>query len=549
MLSNIYIKNYILIDELEQSFSDGLNIITGETGAGKSILINAIDIAFGAKAGKEVIKTGADKAIIELSLKNNSHNLSKFFEDYGIDDNGEGILLTKEISQTGSRSKVNGCIINQEGLKMLREMFLDIHSQHQAYTFLQPKYHIELLDSYIKNPLLEVYKNGFSEYKNMCAELERLKNASQKTEEQIDFLKFQAEEIESANICSATEDEDLNNELSILENAEKLKELTGSSYWALAGDDGSITDALYEIKASLSKASGLDNNLSEYEGELIGIIDSIKALSSSLNDYSSSMENDTARIDELQERLFLLDKLKRKYGGTLEKVLETKDNLRKELEGIEFSTQNIEELEIKIIKKEGDLKELALRISDERKRQGAILSKHIVEKLERLELPKVRFDIDFVKTPLSVNGTDRVEFMISTNISEALKPLAKVASGGEISRVMLAIKSIFAQADNIDTVIFDEIDTGISGKTSQALAEEVKQLAKYTQIIMITHQAIIASKADKHFYVKKTQGERTNVNIYVLEEDNRLKGIAELASGEITEESMQFAKTLVAGGN
>jgi len=547
MISSIYIKNYILIDELEQSFSDGLNIITGETGAGKSILINAIDIAFGAKIGKEVIKTGAEKAVIEITLKNTSHDLTNLFEQYGIDNNGEEIILSREISSTGSKSRVNGCLVNHEFLKILREIFLDIHSQHQAYTFLQPKYHINLLDSYIKNPIVELYKSEFDEYKNMLSEIDRLKNASQKTEEQIDFLKFQADEIEGANIVSISEDEDLNNELSVLENAEKLKELTGSSYWALSGDDGSITDALYEIKSSLSKASSMDNSLEDCEAELTEILDKIKALASTLNNYSSSMENDTARIDEIQERLFILDKLKRKYGGTLENVLETGKNIRKELDGIEFSTQNIEELELQIIKKEGDLKEKAARISEERKRQGQLLSGLIVEKLEKLELPKVRFEIAFEEIPLSNQGMDKVEFMISTNISEGLKPLAKVASGGEISRVMLAIKSIFAQADNIDTVIFDEIDTGISGRTSQSVAEEVKNLAKYMQIIMITHQAIIASKSDRHFYVKKTQGESTNVSIYVLEGENKLKGIAELASGEITDESMQFAKTLVQG--
>ena len=545
MLRGILIKNYILIEELELDFAKGLNIITGETGAGKSILINAIDIAFGAKAGKEVIKTGADKAVIELVIKNSSHNLKPIFEEYGIDDNGEEIILTREITQTGSRSRVNGCLVNQEFLKIFREIFLDIHSQHQAYTFLQPKYHITLLDSYIKNPLCGQYREYYQEYKTMLEDLDRLKSASQKTEEQIDFLKFQAEEIEGANITSVTEDEDLGNELSVLENAEKLKELTGSSYWTLSGDDNSVINALYEIKSSISKASGLDNSLEPYEGELSGIIDSMKALSSRLNEYSSSMENDTARIDEIQERLFLLDKLKRKYGGTLEEVISTGEKLRKELDNIEFSTKNIEELELQIIKKEGELRETAERISEERKRQGKILSELIVEKLEKLELPKVKFEIAFEECALSFNGIDKVEFMISTNVSEGLKPLAKVASGGEISRVMLAIKSIFAQADNIDTVIFDEIDTGISGRTSQSVAEEVRELAKYMQIIMITHQAIIASKSDRHFYVKKTQGETTNVNIYVLEGENKLKGIAELASGEITDESMQFARTLV----
>lgn len=547
MLSKIFIKNYILIDELELDFANGLNIITGETGAGKSILINAIDIVLGARAGKEVIKTGEDKAIIELTIINKKQDLSKLFEEYGIDDLGEEIVISKEISQTASRSKVNGSLVNQEFIRIFRELFLDIHSQHQTYSFLQPKYHIKLLDSYIKNPKLEEYKREYEKYCGMLSELKSLQNASEKTEEQIDFLKFQVNEIEETNLSSLTEDEDLNNELSVLENAEKLKELTGSTYWTLSGDDGSIIETLFQLKSNLSKASGLDNNLESIESNFLDVIENIKEISSSLRDYSSSMENDTERINEIQERLFLLDKLKRKYGGSIEKVIETGRNLRKELDGIEFSTQNIETLEKEIAEKYKYLQDEAEKISEKRKDYAKVLSSLIIEKLEKLELPKVKFEIHFDKTELNVNGTDKVEFLISTNISEGLKPLAKVASGGEISRVMLAIKTIFAQSDDIETVVFDEIDTGISGKTSQAVADEVKELSNYMQIIMITHQAIIASKSDKHIYVSKSQDERTNVKITTLDGEKKLKAIAELAGGEITEESMNFAKTLIAG--
>ena len=545
MLSKIFIKNYILIDELELDFAKGLNIITGETGAGKSILINAIDIAFGARAGREVIKTGAEKAVIELTILNEKQDISKLFDEYGIDNTGSEIIISREITQTGSRSRVNGCLVNQDFIHVFREMFLDIHSQHQTYTFLQPKFHIVLLDSYMKNPKVNDYKIEFEKYKLMLSELEELKNASQKTEEQIDFLKFQADEIESANLNLLTEDEDLQNELSVLENVEKLKEITGSSYWSISGDDGSIIDALLKIKGEISKASGMDSTLGETESELIGAIETLKGVSSTLRDYSSSLNNDAGRIDEIQERLFLLDKLKRKYGGTIENVINTGISLRKELENIEFSTQNIEQLEYEIENTRNSLLVLASEISEDRKICAKQLSNLMVEKLEKLELPKVRFEIGFEPCELGVNGVDKVEFLISTNVSEELKPLAKVASGGEIARVMLALKTIFAQADNIDTVIFDEIDTGISGRTSQSVAEEVKELAKYMQIIMITHQAIIASKSDRHFYVKKTQGDTTNVNIYVLEGQNKLMGIAELASGEITDESMKFAQTLI----
>ena len=548
MLSKIFIKNYILIDELELDLADGLNIITGETGAGKSILINAIDIAFGAKTGKEVIKNNADKAIIELTLLNKKQDLSGLFDEYGIDDNGEEIILSREITQTGSRSRINGCLVNQEFMRKFRELFIDIHSQHQTYSFLQPKYHIILLDAYAKNTcgaMLETYRKEYNHYKDLEAKLEELKNSADKTEEQIDFLKFQVNEIDEAQIKSAEEDEELNNELSVLENVEKLKDLTGSSFWSISGDDGSILDTLIQIKSNLTKASGMDNSLEDSESRIIEAIEVLKDVSSSLREYSSALEFDEERINSIQERLFMLDKLKHKYGGTLEKVMEQGEKLRKELDSIEFSTQNIEELEKEIVEEEKKLELLAGEISEERKNYAQVLSGLIIEKLEKLELPKVKFEIHFDRTELSPNGFDKVEFLISTNISEGLKPLAKVASGGEISRVMLAIKTIFAQSDNIDTVIFDEIDTGISGKTSQAVADEVKELSKYMQIIMITHQAIIASKSDKHFYVKKTQDGKTSVDISVLEDNAKLKAIAELAGGEVTEESLKFAKTLM----
>ena len=545
MLSRIYIKNYILIDELELDFEKGLNIITGETGAGKSILINAIDIVFGAKSGKEFIKNGADKAIIELTINNKKQNVKNLFNEFGIDDYGDEIIISKEITQTNSRSRVNGCLVNQELIKILRELFIDIHSQHQAYSFLQPKFHIWLLDSYIKNPLIKSYKEDFDKYTKAQNELKNLKNIAEKTEEQIDFLRFQVEEIESAQLKSLTEDEELSNELSILENVEKLKELTGNSYWTLSGDDGSVLDALYQIKNSLTKASSMDNNLNEIESKFIDLLEEIKNISSSLRNYSSALDNDAEHMNSIQERLFLLEKLKRKYGGSLEKVIENGKTLKKDLESIVFSTQNIQEMENNISNLLQKLTIKAEQISIERKKYAAELSKEIITKLEKLELPKVRFEIHFEQCNLNKNGIDNIEFLISTNISEELKPLSKVASGGELSRVMLAIKSIFAQADNIDTIIFDEIDTGISGKTSQSVADEVKNLAKYMQIIMITHQAIIASKSDRHFYVKKNQENKTNINISILDEKEKLRAIAELASGSITEESLNFANTLL----
>ena len=552
MLKKILVQNYILIENLELEFSNKLNIITGETGSGKSILIGAIDTVFGAKTSKDCIRTGCDKAYIELSLFLNQP-INELLSEYGIENFGNELIISREITQSGSRSRVNGTLVNLDFIKVLRDRFLDIHSQHQTYSFMQPKYHIQLLDSYAKatcSELFKKYSTLYEEYTTAKQKLEEAKNTNNLTENQIEFLKFQIDEIETANIKEIDEDERLENELVVLENAEKLKELTGSVAWTLNNDDESILNTLSQLKMNLSKASRMDSGLEDSESELINIIESIKDLSSSLRDYSQSLDNDTARLNEIQERLFNLDKLKRKYGSgsaekPLENVLNTFEELQNEYSAIINFESNIEELEIKVDNLHSKLLKLAEEISSKRKMYSEVLSSLIVEKLEKLELPKVQFKIDIQNTELNKFGIDNVEFLISTNVSEPLRPLAKVASDGEISRVMLALKTIFAQHDDIDTVIFDEIDTGISGKTSQKVSEEISELANYRQIIMITHQAIIASKADKHIYVKKVQGDSTQVGIYELNESDKLKAIAELASGEITDESLEFAKTLI----
>lgn len=548
MIKQLRIKDYILIDELTVNFDRGLNVITGETGAGKSILINVVEIAFAPRVSKEVIKTGKEKAVVELVIENTKHDLTKFFEGNGIDNFGSEIVLTKEITPNAVRSRVNGTLVNQEFIRQLKTYFLDIHSQHETYSLLQPRYHINLLDNYAKESYgakLKNYREKFTEYKKLLSDLENLKNASELTESQIEFLKFQINEIESASIKSTDEDEQLNKELEVLENAEKLKELTGTSYWAINGDDGSIMEALARIKQNVSKAVSYDSSLENLEQNLTDAIENLRDVGGELRDYSQNLQNDTERLNQIQERQFLLDKLKHKYGGTLGNVVKSFEDLSKELNAIEFSTQNMEELEEKISQIRLELENSALQISEQRKNYAAVLSSLIQEKLEKLELPKARFEIRIDLKELSSDGVDNVEFLISTNVSEDMKPLAKVASGGEISRVMLAVKSIFANSDDIDTVIFDEIDTGISGKASQSVAEEIAELSKSHQIILITHQPIIASKADKHFYVKKMQNNETKVDVYVLTGDNRLKALAELAGGDINEQSLEFAKSLI----
>lgn len=548
MIKQLRLKNYILIDELCANFDKGLNIITGETGAGKSILLNAIDLVFSNRVPKDVIKSGCDKAVIEVLVENNHNDISELFKNNGIDNFGNEIEISKEITQNGVRSRINGTMVNQDLLKSIRTLFVDIHSQHQTYTFLQTQYHINLLDSYAKDfygSKLTEYKEKYKLYSELKKSLEQAKSAGNSTESQIEFLKFQIDEIEEACITSINEDSELSSELEILNNADKLKELTGSAYWTINGDDGSIIDSLTKIKSDLSKAVDFDSKLETIYSDISTICDSLHDVSSFLRDYSQNLDYDTKRLNEVQERIFLLDKLKRKYGGTLESVLKAFEDAKNELSQIEYSTKNIEELDTKISSLENEMYKLAQDISESRKNYAQVLSVLIQDKLSLLELPKSKFEISVSEKELCPDGIDNVEFLISTNVSEDLKPVSKVASGGEISRVMLAIKSIFAQNDDIDTVIFDEIDTGISGHAAQSVADEISNLANSHQVIVITHQPIIASKADKHFYVRKSQEDETKVEVYVLTGDNRIKALAELAGGDINNQSIEFAKSLI----
>ncbi len=548
MIKLINIKNYILIDELTLEFDKGFNVFTGETGAGKSIIIGAIDAVLGAKVNKEVIKTGAERAYIEILIELDDNFDRSCFSQNDIDINGNELIISREITLSSARSRINGVPVTLDFIKEIREKLLDIHTQHQSYNYIQPKNHIILLDNFALKPHrdnIALYKEKYHKFLGLHKRLEELKDCLNASEQQKDFLKFQVQEIENASVENTDECEKLEKELEILSNIEKLKELSFSSYWALYGEDNNIISALGSVKSNLAKLSQLDESTSKLEEEFINTYETIKDLASQLRDYADSKENDNERMDFIQERLSLLDKLKRKYGPTLEDVLNTYEKLSSELNAIEVSGDEIIQTEKEIKELNNELAELSQTISSARKELAKVLSRAVTVEMEKLELPKSKFEITVENIPMCENGTDKVEFLISTNVSEPLKPIAKTASGGEISRIMLAIKTIFAKADSTNTVIFDEIDTGISGKASQAVADEIVNLSKSHQIILITHQPIIAAKADSHFYVKKQQGETTKVSVYNLKDENRIKAVALLAAGEINEESTSFAKNLL----
>ena len=542
MIKSVLIKNFILIDELFLEFENGFNVLTGETGAGKSIILKAIDTALGARVSKDVIFDKSKPALVELTFAHSEKDLQNLREF----DLCEETVISREISLNSQKCRINGALVNLDALKELREHLVDIHSQNQSYTYVMPRYHIELLDAYCASVDLDFlnnynrYKKAYSELCEISKKLNSLKENNSKNLQEIDFLKFQLNEIDSAEIYE-NEEEELNSELEVLSNIQSLIELSWGAYYSLGADDG-INDALGKINASLSAAAGYDKKLEEVQSAFIEARENLKYCSDYLREYSQNLEDNPQRLSEVNDRLSLILKLKRKYGD----IFEAREKFAAQLSEIEGDFTSFEEYEKKEKELTIKIQELSKELSSVRKKCALDLSELIVSELRKLELSKAEFEIQIKEKTPDNNGIDDVEFLITTNVSSSLAPLARVASGGEISRVMLAIKTVFAQVDMISSIIFDEIDTGISGKASNAVADAISNLSKSIQVFAITHQPIIAARANAHFLVTKTQDEVTKVCVKKLENNNeKLEAIAALASGEVNSISMSFAKELL----
>lgn len=530
MLKSLLIKNFILIDNAFLNFEKGFNVICGETGAGKSVIIKALDTVLGAKLSKEMLLDKEKPCVIEATFEINN----------------EEIVISRE-TLNSSKFRLNGILSNLDEIKEKRESLVDIHSQHQTYVYMQPKQHITLLDKYIikKQPkffdISKTYSETYFEFKKIEKKLEELRKNFQENEKEIDFLRFQLKELDDAQIKTNEEDE-IKEEIEILSNAQQLKETTYASYYALYGDNQSIVEALSKIKCEISSLAEVDKNLKETESTLFDAFENLKDIANFLRDYSSNLECNPIKLDELNERLSLIQKLKRKYGSDLD--LE-RDKIEKRLNELTSGDNNIEILEENYNNLLNSLDLMAEKISEYRQKNAQELSILIEENLKTLELKEAKFLINIEKIDKNEFGIDKVEFLIATNKNQNLMPLTKVASGGEISRVMLSLKTIFATVDNVSTVVFDEIDTGISGTTSNAVKNSLLELSKSTQILSITHQAIICAKADNFIWVTKEHNNETNVKIENLNDDKRLEALAQLASGEINQKTIEFAKTLI----
>ncbi len=565
MLKSLQVKDYALIEEMFVEFGSGLNIITGETGAGKSILIDAMGLLLGERASTEVVRKGASKSVVEGILNvDGNKKVESILKENEIDYNSE-LIMRREISLKGS----NRCFINDTPVQLtlvkeIGNLLVDLHGQHEHQSLLRTETHIDFLDEFAGlEDLREEYKDLYSKIYEKISELNSLREKEFVIKEKKDLYSYQIKEIDAVS-PEQGEEEKLNEELNLLENSERLLELTNKIYSSLYDSENSVNDQLGGIRSHVEELLRIDKSFTDVNGELSTALTLFSDISKFFRDYSSKIDLDPEHLEELRERMGAVNLLKKKYGGSLKAVLEYREKIGKELDLIENYSGNILNIEEDIKKLRTGCGITADKLSKKRTDASKKVQKEVKEVLSYLGIENAVFQIKISRSsadtknddhilinnkPYQFNskGCDEVEFYISTNLGEDTKPLAKVASGGEISRVMLALKTILAKNDKLPLLIFDEIDTGVSGRVAQKVGNSLKSLAKFHQIIAITHLPQIAGLADIHFAVEKKQNEdRVISSIRKLNDVEKVNEVAKLMSGEnITEASINGARELM----
>ncbi len=551
MLESLHVKNLALIDEQEVSFCGGMNILTGETGAGKSIIIGSINLALGAKADKELIRTGADYALVELIFSLNEQQCLKVREMELPVEEGNMLILQRKIMPGKSICRVCGESVSASQLKKLSGCLLDMYGQHEHQSLLKPSAYKGMLDDYIGEKAVQLkaqLKEQLSEYKRIKEELEEQSSDQEERARQLRLLEFEVSEIEAAAL-QPLEDEQAEKKYRRLVNSKKIKEvvymvhgLTGYEEENSAG--AAVGYALRELKS----ISGADEEAEPLIEQLTDIDDLLNDFNRSMADYRDSLEFDEEEFVMLEERLNVLNHLKSKYGNTIEEVLRAQEEKQKAIDKLNHFDEYMEQLSAKEKQKKKEILKLCSQLSGLRSQSAEPLSGKLKEAMIDLNFLDVEFSISVVpeEEHFTSEGYDQVEFFISTNPGEAKRPLWQIASGGELSRIMLAFKSVFADRDETDTLVFDEIDTGISGKTAWKVAGKLGELSKDHQIICITHLAQIASMADAHFLIEKSvKEERTTTDIRELSPEESLNELARLlGSGEMTKAVLENAREM-----
>jgi len=540
LLKKLFIRNFALIDRLEIDFHHGFNVLTGETGAGKSIIIDAVGVVIGGQGLTEFIRSGEEKALVQAVFEvEGNRKVLEILQTYGLlPDQGEDLILSRELVKSGKNiCRVNGRPVNLSVFKDIAQSLVDIYGQHYQQSLLMPQKHIELLDEYGGKRLLESKEKLAAVYEELTALQAKVSSMEAQERERVrmaDIYKFQLGEIDKSRL-SPGEDIALEEERNILSNAEKLAFLSNTAYELLyeGGKQRPVIELLHEAITSVKAAGSMDDSVRPIYEMLESSLYQIEEAARDLKAYAAKIEADPARLEEIENRLDLIRNLKRKYGNTIQEILDYRDQVASSLALLENYDQELTDAKNAWETAKKEYLRIAGELSEARKQAASGLKKQITEELKELNMPHVTFDIDISsKSVPSEQGLDEVEFLISPNKGEPLKPLAKIVSGGEVSRIMLAFKSILARADSIFTLIFDEVDSGIGGHTLHAVAQKLSAIGRDRQVICVTHSPQIAGYGDSHYRITKTvSNNRTVTQVEHLSAEERVNEIARMLSG------------------
>ena len=546
MLQNLHVKNLALIDEIEVEFGDGLNILTGETGAGKSIILGSVNLALGGRYTKDILRQGAEYGFVELTFQVENEHQIRELKELDIYPEDGAVILSRRLMEKRSISRINGETVPIALLKEAASILIDIHGQHEHQSLLYKKNHLGIVDAFaretasdVKQKVLEAYKA----YKACEKELDEMETDEAQRAKELSFLKFETGEIREADLKTG-EDEDLEDLYRRIVNSKRIAECVSEAYLYTSEGNDSASENLSRAIRAVSEIVEYDERASQMYDQLVEIDSLLNDFNRELADYADECEFSDEEFHDTEERLNEINHLKTKYGNTIEEILAYCAAQEKRLAALEDYDNYIEDLRAKAKKSEEELRKQAKKLSAIRRKQAKVLSKSIEDGLKDLNFENVQFEIGFAETKgYTAEGMDDVEFMISLNPGQPLKPLASVASGGELSRIMLAIKTVMASRDEIETLIFDEIDVGISGRTAQKVSEKMAVIGKGHQVICITHLAQIAAMADRHYLIEKASSKGdTRTDIRRLDENESVRELARILGGaKITDTVLKSA--------
>lgn len=555
MLANLSIRNFAIIEHLEVSFSKGMTVLTGETGAGKSIIIDAVTLLAGGRGSQSFIRTGSNKLVLQGLFLLPSHSITyNILNNLGIDYDGNELVIQREIYQSGRNvCRVNGMLVNTTMLKQIGESIIDIHGQHEHQKLMQPSQHVALLDEFGTQSLkqtLHQYDEQYQKYQSVKNRLQEKRNNQNQWSQRLDMLQYQVNEISAAQL-KVGEEESLTKERDYLLNYQKIVDTLSTSYELLQGNDTfAPIDMIGEAKANIEDIADMSSEFQEIASNIQNAYYLLQDATANISDQIDLQEFDQNHLEEIESRLNLIYGLKSKYGDSIAKILNYYDNISQELAEMQEDNGNGNDLEHQYSQISHELLKTARLLSMQRHTVANELEKQVKQQLSDLYMDKARFEVHFV--PLDdkqfyAMGNEKIEFYIQTNPGELMMPLDKIASGGELSRIMLALKTIFAKLQSVPTLIFDEVDTGVSGRVAQAIAEKISQISQQLQVLCITHLPQVAAISDHHYFIdKKVADDRTYTIISKLNKKRRVEELARMLSGSITTDlTLQHAKELI----